>query len=273
MIQLAISSWTVHGALGQVWYEPDANGVMINKSDEHPATLTLLDLPAHMANDGISVLEVCNFHLPSIDDAYLTQFKSALDDAGVTLANLLVDTGNLSSLDDEKWRADIEMTKRWQDIASKLGAKGTRIDCGTETPTLETRQRSAEALRELVEYGNSIGIDTTTENWRATSVEPDDLFDIIEHIDRPIKLCVDFGNAEKTADKYGTIERLMPHADSIHCKGHFDGMTLDVDEFHQSLDIIKKHDFSGHISLIDDGTENEWERTLILKDHIAKHLL
>lgn len=272
-VDLAISSWTVHGALGKVWYEPDDNGVMVNKSDDHPALLTLLDLPAHMAKDGIYVLELCNFHLPSIDDDYLVQLKSALESAGVTLANLLIDTGNLSELDDKKWRADLNMTKRWQDVAAKLGAKGTRIDCGTEPATQETIKRSAEALRELVEYGNSIGLHTTTENWRATSIEPDNLFEIMKQVDRPMKLCVDFGNAEKTADKYATLERLMPRANSIHCKGHFEGMTLDEDEFSQSLDFIKKYDFSGHISLIDDGTENEWDRVLILKKQVEKQLL
>lgn len=270
MIQLAISSWTVHGALGKVWYEPDENNGMVNKSDAHPATLTLLDLPAHMANDGIYVLELCNFHLPSIDDSYLAQLKSALESAGVTLANLLIDTGNLSAVNN---LPDIEMTKRWQEVAAKLGAKGTRIDCGTEPATPETIKRSAEALRELVDYGNSLGITTTTENWRTTSIEPDNLFAIMTQVDRPIKLCVDFGNAEKTADKYATLERLMPRANSIHCKGHFDGMTLDEDEFHQSLNFIKKYDFSGHISLIDDGTDNEWDRVLILKKHVEKQLM
>jgi len=270
MIQLAISSWTVHGALGQVWHEPDDSGAMINQNGDHPSTLTLLELPAHMAKDGIHVLELCNFHLPSIDDDYLAQLKSALDSAGVTLANLLIDTGNLSAVDN---RNDIEMTKRWQDVAVKLGANGTRIDCGTEAPTPDALKRSADALRELVDYGKSIGLDTTTENWRTTSIEPDNLFEIIKQTDRPMKLCVDFGNAEKTNDKYATLEQLMPHADSIHCKGHFDGMTLDVDEFKQSLDFIKKYDFAGHISLIDDGTDNEWERVLILKEQVEKQLM
>jgi len=273
MIQLAISSWTVHGALGQVWYQPDDNGNMVNHNDDQPASLILLDLPAHIAKDGIHVLELCNFHLPSLDDNYLAQLKSAIDSAEVTLANLLIDTGNLSALDDTEWRNHIEMTKRWQDVAVKLGAKGTRIDCGTEQPTSETIQRSATALRELADYGASIGLDTTTENWQTTSIEPKNLFDIIKQADRPLKLCVDFGNAEKTADKYATLEQLMPHADSIHCKGHFGGMTLDTQEFSRSLDFIKQYNFSGHISLIDDDTDNEWERVLILKQQVEKQLL
>lgn len=272
-IQIAISSWTVHGLLGQVWHEPDDNWNMINQNASQDTSLSLLDLPAYIAKDGITVLELCNFHLPSVSDDYLIQLKSALESSGVTLANLLIDTGNLSSLDDQQWQADIEQTKRWQDVAAKLGAKGTRIDCGTEPATPETIKRSATALRELVDYGKTLGLDTTTENWRTTSIEPDNLFNIIKQVDRPLKLCVDFGNAEKTADKYATLERLMPHANSIHCKGHFDGMTLDTNEFSQSLGFIKQYEFSGHISLIDDGTDSEWDRVLILKEQVEAQLL
>jgi sugar phosphate isomerase/epimerase len=272
-IQIAISSWTVHGLLGQAWHEPDDNWTMVNKNAGQDASLSLLDLPAHMANDDIYVLELCNFHLPAVDDDYLAQLKSAMESAGVTLANLLIDTGNLSSLDDQQWRSDIEQTKRWQDVAAKLGAKGTRIDCGTEPATPETMERSASALRELVDYGESLGLHTTTENWRTTSVEPENLFHIMEKVERSLKLCVDFGNAEKTADKYATLEQLMPYANSIHCKGHFDGMKLDTEEFNQSLDFIKRYDFDGHISLIDDGIDNEWDRVLTLKEQVEAQLL
>ena len=180
MIELAISSWTIHGALGAPWYEPDAAGVMVNKRSPQSASLTLLDLPAFIAADGFKLLEICNFHMPSIEDNYLAELRRAIEAADVTLVNLLIDTGNLSAGADREWRRDIAAAKRWQDIAVKLGANGVRIDCGTEPPTPETLARSAEALRELVDYGKSIGLHTTTENWRSTSVESDNLLQIME---------------------------------------------------------------------------------------------
>lgn len=273
MTEIAISSWSVHGLLGQVWYEPDADGNLINKNAGHTATLSLLELPAYIAKDGIQVMEVCHFHFPSLDDDYLAKFKSALESAGVTLANVLIDTGNLSNLDDAQRRADIELAKHWQDIAAKVGAKGCRIDCGTESATPETMKRSADALRELVDYGDSIGLTTTTENWRDTSIQPDNLLEIMRQVNRPLKLCVDFGNAEKTDDKYGTIQALMPYSTSIHCKGHFDGKTLDVDEFERSLALVKASDFDGHIALICGETEDEWDKILTLKQHVERVLL
>ena len=227
MIQLAISSWTMHGALGAPWYEPAAAGRMVNHAEGRAAQLTLLELPAFIAAEGITLLEICNFHLPSIDDDYLAQLRAAIEAAGVTLVNFLVDTGNLSAADDAEWRSHIDDAKRWQDIAVKLGAQGVRLDCGTDAPSTQSIARSQSALRELADYGAARGMHTTTENWRATSVESDNLLRIMDGVERPLQLCLDFGNAAKTADKYATMRALLPRATSLHCKGIFTGNALD----------------------------------------------
>ncbi len=272
MIELAISSWTVHGALGAPWYLPDASGTMINTKEPQPAELTLLELPAFVAADGFKLLEICNFHLPSIADDYLAELRQALEDNGVALVNLLIDTGNLSAADDAAWRADIDAAKGWQDIAVKLGAQGVRLDCGTEAPSPDAIERSVKALRELIDYGASIGLTATTENWRQTSVESENLLRIMGAVDRPLQLCVDFGNAAKTSDKYATMRALLPQANSLHCKGNFAGDTLDVAEFQRSLSLVREANFSGHIALIYDGTDKEWDKVLKLRTHVEREL-
>ena len=272
MIELAISSWTVHGALGAPWYLPDASGTMINTKEPQPAELTLLELPAFVAADGFKLLEICNFHLPSIADDYLAELRQALEDSGVALVNLLIDTGNLSAADDAAWRADIDAAKGWQDIAVKLGAQGVRLDCGTEAPSPGAIERSVKALRELIDYGASIGLAATTENWRQTSVESENLLQIMGAVDRPLQLCVDFGNAAKTSDKYATMRALLPQASSLHCKGNFAGDTLDVAEFQRSLSLVREANFSGHIALIYDGTDKEWDKVLKLRTHVEREL-
>lgn len=273
MIELAISSWTVHGALGAPWYEPDEAGSMVNRAASQPAELSLLELPAFIAAEGIKLLEICNFHMPSIGDSYLARLRANIEAAGVTLVNFLIDTGNLSAADDAVWRRDIEAAKRWQRIASELGAQGVRLDCGTDAPSQAAIQRSCAALRELADFGVGLGLHTTTENWRATSVESDNLLRIMDGVGRPLQLCVDFGNAAKTADKYATMRALLPRATSLHCKGIFAGDKLDVAEFKRALALVKAADFSGHIALICDGTEDEWRKVLVLKEHVERELM
>ena len=273
MIELAISSWTLHGALGAPWYEPDDAGAMVNHVQPHDAQLSLLDLPAFIAAEGITLLEICNFHLPSLDEAYLAQLRAAIDAAGVTLTNLLVDTGNLSAADDAERRSHIEAAKAWQGIAVKLGAQGVRLDCGTDAPTPEAIQRSSHALRELADCGAELGLHTTTENWRATSVESGNLLQIMDGVERPLQLCLDFGNAAKTADKYATMRALLPRATSLHCKGNFDGNALDVDEFRHALSLVREAGFHGQVALVVDGSDDEWRKVVTLKAHVERELM
>lgn len=273
MNPFAVSTWSLHGALGQAWYESDADGKRVNTNTTHSATLTLLELPALVAKEGIQLLEICHFHIPSIDDAYLAQLKEALQTAGVGLANILIDTGNLSNLDEAQWRADIEMTKGWQDVAVKLGADSVRIDCGTEPATADTLKHSADALRELTEYGSRFGLTTTTENWRTTSIESRDLINIMQQVDRPLQLCLDFGNAEKTDDKFGTIRELLPYATSLHCKANYYNDVLVTDDLNQCLALVKASEFDGFISLIYGDTDDEWHHIVSLKHHVETQML
>jgi sugar phosphate isomerase/epimerase len=229
--------------------------------------MPLLDVPAFIAAAGIHTLEICHFHFPATDDAYLGELKAALAEAGVELANVLVDTGNLSNPDLTQWQADIAMTKSWQDIAARLGATGVRVDCGLEQPSPEAMKRSAMALRELADYGTGLGLVTATENWRATSQEPDDLLEIIRQADRPLKLCVDFGNAARTDDKYQTLA-MLPYATSLHCKGIFEEGMLDRAEFQRCLSLAKEAGFDGYIALICDDGDEAWQKALILKQEV-----
>ena len=273
MIELAISSWTLHGALGAPWYETDADGNRVNFAEELPAQLSLLELPAFIAADGFKLLEICNFHMPSLEDEYLAQLREAIAEAGVTLVNFLIDTGNLSEADPREWNHEVVLAKRWQDIAVKLGAQGVRLDCGTEEPDADAMRRSADALHVLSDYGASVGLHTTTENWRETSAQSDKLLRILDGVGKPIKLCLDFGNAAKTPDKYATMRALLPRATSLHCKGIFDGDALDVEEFQYALSLVRDADFSGHVALICDGIEDEWDKVLTLKGHVERELM
>ena len=269
-LDFALSSWSVHGLLGQAWYEPDANGDRVNTNGKHSPEISLLALPALLAKDGIAVLEICHFHFPRTDDAYLGDLKAAIEDAGIRLAHVLIDTGNLSSLDDAQWRADIETNKFWQRVAAKLGADGVRIDCGTDPATPETIARSAAALQELADYGAELGLETTTENWRTTSIESDDLLAIMNQADRPLNLCVDFGNAEKTADKYATLSALLPKGTSIHCKPQYENGAIDDEDLAHCFSLAKDAGFEGYVTIICGDTDDEWQKILTIKQHAER---
>ena len=62
--RLSISSWSLHRALGSVFHNLDG-------STTENGDISLLELPAKIAERGIKTLEICHFHFPQIDDGYI----------------------------------------------------------------------------------------------------------------------------------------------------------------------------------------------------------
>ena len=97
---------------------------------DEPGEVTLLELPGLLAKRGIRTLEVCHFHLPSADDAYLDEFRSALDDAGVELYSLLVDTADITHEDATQREQEVDTVRFWLEVAGNLGASHARVIAG-----------------------------------------------------------------------------------------------------------------------------------------------
>ena len=189
----------------------------------------------------------------------------------VTLENILIDRGDLSNLDNTVSQASVEMGKQWQQIAAKVGANGCRFYAGLAPSTESTRHQAAHAFKALVAHGNTLGLNFVTENFHATGNEADDIIDIMEQVGEPIHLCVDFGNAEATADKMVTLNKLMPHATSIHCKANYQEGVIDLDDLHPCLELLKTFQFCGPLTLIVNEPEDELAKMLALKRAVSQY--
>ena len=266
----ALSTWSIHGLLGQARFRHDDGAVTLDGGEAN-GDVSLLELPAIMANRGLNTLEICHFHLPSLEDAYLAELKQQLEEHDVTVENILVDDGNISSPDEAVRHASIELAKRYQIAAVKLGAKGNRIDCGLEVASAESKANAVAALKALSENAVSLGLHLCVENFHPTSNESDDLLEIMSQVAPKMKLCVDFGNADFSAEKFTTLSALMPHATSIHCKAAYIDDAIDTDDLHRCLDIMTAANFNGPISLIYGETENEWEGLKQLQDAVEAY--
>lgn len=271
MVQFSISSWSLHGLLGQARFELN-EGEMVLQSGQAEGDLSLLALPAFIAEAGFNSLEICHFHFPSVETSYLEQLRLALIEHDVTLENVLIDTGNIAIPNESERQAEINFAKQWQTITAKVGGKGNRIDCGREEPTPTAIANSVNALKELVAHANLLGLHVTVENFHAMSREPEMLLKIMEKVAHPLKLCIDFGNAEYAADKFGTIKTLMPFGTSIHCKANYSQGDIDLEDLHRSLSYLKQANFEGLVSLIYGETEDEWERVLELRTAVSSYL-
>jgi sugar phosphate isomerase/epimerase len=151
------------------------------------------------------------------------------------------------------------MMKEWIDVAATLGAERVRIVAGNQPPNSEVIARSSKHLNELIEYAKRKNVKVSTENWQKTSLEADNLLQILENCPE-LGLCVDVGNAEQTQDKYATLPKLLPHATSIHFKARYTNEgEIELADVQKCLELIQGAKFSGVMTLIYELKEREWE--------------
>lgn len=253
MSRFAISSWSLNGLLG--------------------SGFPLTDIPKQCAQHDIHTLELCHFHLPSTDAAYLRSLRQALEDAEVGLSKLLIDTGDITARDPVQSSHDVQLIHGWIDVAASLGAKEVRIDAGHQSPTPEVIQQSAQGLRLCADYAAHYGLRTVTENWHATAQESATLLKILELCEGRVGLCADTGNAEATRDKYDTLAQLLPHASSVHFKARYRAAgEIQMDDVERCSHLLQHAKFDGVITLIYAEKENEWEGVEQLRRAVEPYL-
>lgn len=256
--RFAVSTWSLHRTLGR----PPITGpdhAAPWQTTPHPsgaAPLPLLELPAKLAAFGIHKLEICHFHLPTCEPAYLVQLRTALDDAGVTLWQLLIDGGDLT--DPHYGERDLAWIQEWLQVAATLGATRARVSAGKGEPTAENLATSRTALARLAVYAAAREVRLMTENWQNLLSTPTAVLTVLDGLDE-VGLLADFGNWSGPT-KYADLAAILPRAESAHAKAHFSAEgQIDRGDYEQCLVLCRQAGFTGPYSLIYDGANaDEW---------------
>lgn len=272
MPEFSISTWSLHRALGPM-YSPaeDGSGGLIAKEPWGPGSWTLLDVPAEMKRRGIHNLEICHFHFPRTDEAYLNELREAIGSNGIRLFSILIDAGDITNPEPKKREKDLAWIRSWIDIAGKMGAENVRIIAGDAKPDdPEGLERSAEALRELSTYARERGVRVMTENFHALTSRPESVNALLDQLNGEVGLCADFGNF-RGESKYDDLAAILPRADSVHAKAEFspDG-EIEREDFHRCLRLAQDAEFSGPYTLIFEGPQPEWDGVEIIQREIME---
>lgn len=262
MSYLSVSTWSLHRLLGPLRFiEWDADtGSHQSRIQEQPEVLSLLELPGEAARRGYKALEVCHFHFPSTDAAYLEQLRAAFAAAAISFDTLLLDYGDLTAADDRRLKADYALIRSWIDTAAAAGAKQIRVVGGDAQPgDEEAISKSAAALSELADYASGQGVHVITENYRPLTSTAASCLKLLEQAGEKVGFITDFGNFKLPA-KYDEFSKTLPYSVSVHAKAQYDDKGLpDVEEFHRCLDTVKAADYNGAVVLIYDGPGDMWE--------------
>jgi sugar phosphate isomerase/epimerase len=252
---LSASTWSLHRALGRPGFYGPADARIPSETHGRGA-LTLLELPARLAAFGIGTLEICHFHLPSRDPAYLGELRAALGAAGVRLFSLLVDDGDITGPDAAR---DLGWIRGWVPVAAALGAERMRVIAGKAEPSEAALARSTDALGALADEASAAGLRLMTENWFALLARPDTVLALLDRLEGRVGLCLDFGNWRGDG-KYERLAAIAPRAESCHAKAHFASPgALDRADFTRCLELTRAAAFAGPYTLIYDGPgDDEW---------------
>jgi hypothetical protein len=255
--RLSVSSWSLHRSIGDPPIYGAENGHDIPAMTHGKDTLSLLELPSHLAAFGLHTLEICHFHLPTLDKGYLTELRDTLQAANVELFSLLVDEGDITH--PKNAARDLAWISSWIDIASSLGAKRMRIIAGKSSPSEEVLKVSIRGFQDLLPHAEAVGLRLMTENWYGLLSSPTLVHTFFQRMEGQVGFCFDFGNWSGPT-KYGDLQAIAPYAESCHAKAHFISPDeMDETDYTRCLDITRSAGFSGPYTLIYDGPgSHEW---------------
>ncbi len=275
MSYLSVSTWSLHRLLGPLrWTSWDAGaGEHRTHEQPQPEVHSLLELPGEAARRGYAAVEVCHFHFPSTEAAYLESLRRAFADAAVSFDTLLLDYGDPSSTDEARQAADDRLIRDWIDVASSCGAKRIRIVAGEAQPTDEQAiRRSAQALRDLAEYASGRGVRVVTENFKALTSTGESSAKLLNLAGDAVGMITDFGNYKGEA-KYSEIAMTAPRSSSVHVKPAYDDNGMpDEAELVRCLEAVRETGYDGAYVLIYDGPGDMWEGLERVKRIVAPYV-
>ncbi|MDC9834829.1 sugar phosphate isomerase/epimerase family protein [Rhizobium binxianense] len=270
--RFAVSTWSLHRLLGAVYaYSPDPDKSAAPKEPYGPGAAALIDVPAALAARGIHRLEICSFHLPSLDAAYLHELSDAMAASNVLFQTLLVENGDPSHAGTAE--RDVRWMAEWIDIAATLGAERMRVIAGKQRPTEENLTRAAGHLGWLGEQAEGSGVRAVVENWFDLLPSPVEMNWLLDRLDGKVGLNGDLGNWA-APEKYEGLADIMRRAEICHAKADYGVAGLDADDYRQCLEMCERAGYGGPFTLIYDSPffPDEWDGILLQKAFIEEFL-
>ena len=270
--RFAVSTWSLHRLLGPTYpYSPDPAKSATRQEPYGAGGASLVELPKQLAERDIYRLELCSFHLPSLDPAYLAEFRAAMKASGVLSQTLLVEDGDPSH--PETGERDIRWIAGWIEIAKALGAENMRVIAGKQKPSQDSLRRALTNLTWLAAQAEGSGIRVVVENWFDLLPAPEQMNWLLDGLEGKIGLNGDLGNWSAPA-KYAGLADIMGRAELCHAKADYNASGLDADDYGKCLEACRAAGYAGPFTLIYDSPffADEWDGILLQKAFIEDFL-
>jgi sugar phosphate isomerase/epimerase len=256
---------------------------VIGRHDAKPsaAKMPLRDFPAHVVGKfSVRKIEPWSEHFESLEPAYLDQLRNAATKAGSSFADIAADGENsIYSPDSAERERAMQFSKRWIDVAARLGSPSVRTHIAGFKNAKPDVMRAAESLKPIADYAASRNIVVHLENDDPVSEDPFFIASLLDSVNSPwLRALPDFGNsfAALPADEaLRGVDQMFARAYAIsHVK---DAITTHANTVVQ-VDVAKifalavKHHYQGNFSMEFDSEGDPYEGTARLVAATLKNL-
>lgn len=232
--------------------------------------MTLEMFVQRAAEMGLNGVELTDLYFPSTEDAYLMSLKRTIYLHGLDIAAVAVHN-NFCQPDPAKRAEQVDLVKRWIDIAFKLGAPCLRVFAGPAPDghgEEEARAWAIVSLKECVAYAALKGVLLALENHGGITETASQTLALLKAVDSIwVGLNLDTGNF--LTDSYREIEQAAPYAVTVHAKAHIDHSDrLEEIDYARVVSILSRTGYKGYLSI----EYLSLEDPLIAVPRLAAHL-
>ncbi|MDE0592630.1 MAG: sugar phosphate isomerase/epimerase [Dehalococcoidia bacterium] len=255
--------------------------------------LGIIDKAGEYKMDGVDLHFT---HFASTDDDYLEHVKQACLKRGLHMCYIGV--SNNFGKTGEELREQIDLMKKWIDVAAKMGIPMIRA-FGSWLPEGETEEqawpRLVASTKEVAEYGQSKGVVVGLHNHNHGCIPAtgDQVIRLMDDVDNPYYSHIldtgqyrgspgasfgERGQEDPQWNFYGSIETSAPRAVHVRAKIYriASGKEAWLD-YERIMPIIKNVGYNGWMSIVFEGQDELDEPTAVplantyLRSMIAKH--
>lgn len=232
--------------------------------------IDLKDFAAHVVEKfQVNKIEPWTGHFPSTDPKYLEDFRTAVERANATVANIAVDGEHSPYATDRSEREQaIASSKKWIDNAVTIGSPSIRTNIPQAKAVKPNLDRTADSLARVAEYAATKNIVVALENDNPVSEDPFFLVALVKKVNNPwLHTLPDFGNtlaAHKPDYAYRGLDAMFSRAYCIsHVKSsetNSKGVTVHVD-MARAFGLMKQHGYKGYCSMEWDDAGDPYQKT------------
>jgi len=178
------------------------------------------DLVRFAADNGMDGVDATSYWFPDpVEDSFLFSLKRTAYRAGIHIYTLGINT-TLTKADADARRQQVELIRKWVDIAEKIGASQLRVFAGKPPQGVAVAPAAAwatESLKQAVSYAGSRGIVIAIENHSGVTQQADVLLRMVKDVDSPwFGINLDTGNFLER--QHEQIAACVRYAVSAHIK-------------------------------------------------------